>query len=530
MLHITGIRVAPGTCPEELRRLAAERMGVAPEELKSFSILRRSVDARKKQAIAVDYAIAVSASPKAEERCLRRCKQASLAREAVQPPLVTGSQPLHGRPVVVGMGPAGLFAALELAQAGYRPIVLERGSRVEDRALAVRRFFAGGPLSLRNNIQFGEGGAGTFSDGKLTNRGKDPLARKVLAQMVEEGAPEDILYQHRGHIGTDLLRQLLPRLREKLVQLGGDVFFDTQLMGVVTSQNALTAVVGEDGTRWNTRAAILAIGHSARDTLQVLLDQGLFMEAKPSAMGVRIEHRQAWLDRLQYGDWAGNPDLGAADYQLSINLAGRSVYTFCMCPGGSVVNASSEEGRLCVNGMSLHARASGQCNAALVCQIDPWEYGSEGPLAGIAYQRAMEEAAFRMGNGMAPAQRVEDFLQRRPSRAFGDIVPSIATGASPADLWQVLPPTTAEHLAGALPLLDGRLPGFAAPDAIMTGVETRTSSPVRMVRGTDGCSLSLDGVYPAGEGAGYAGGIVSSAVDGIRQARALMARFAPPIE
>ena len=529
MIRITGLRVPPGTGEEALRHKAAALAGVEPQEFQSFAIVRRSVDARKKSAIAVDYAVEVSASPAAEARCLRRCKQAQRVEvlPVFQP--ILGEEPLRGRPVVVGMGPAGLFAALELAKHGYRPVVWERGGDVETRTRAVEGFFAGGPLSLQDNVQFGEGGAGTFSDGKLTNRGKDPLSHEVLAQLVEAGAPPDILYQHRGHVGTDRLRAILPNLRRRLVAMGGEVYFHTCLSGIAVQNGRLCGVLREDGLCWDTRAVILAIGHSARDTLEGLWSQGLALEAKPCAMGVRIEHLQAWLDRLQYGELAGHPDLGAADYQLSVTMDSRSVYTFCMCPGGSVVNASSEVGRLCVNGMSLHARDGVQCNSALVCQVFPQEYGEGGPLAGMYFQRRLEEAAFCAGGGRAaPAQRVEDFLRQRSTRGFGSVRPTIATGAVPLNLWKVLPGRIAAQLATALPRLDAKLPGFADGDAVMTGVETRTSSTVRMPRGEDGCSVSVDGLYPAGEGAGYAGGIVSAAVDGIRQARKLMARFAPP--
>lgn len=444
------------------------------------------------------------------------------------PVFAQGSERPNGRIVVGGFGPAGMFCALMLARQGYRPLVLERGSELTRRKKAVGAFWKSGLLDEQCNVQFGEGGAGTFSDGKLTTRINSPHCNSVLQELAAHGAPEDILTKSRPHIGTDHLGEVVQSIREEIRSLGGEVLFDTQIADLMIREGRLVAVSTADGQTISTAALVLALGHSARDTYQMLHAHGVGMEQKAFSVGIRAEHAQRWLDEAMFGQFAGHPKLGPAEYQVSLRAQERGVYSFCMCPGGQVVNASSEQGMLAVNGMSNHARSGGNCNAAIAVSVLPSDFGSSDPLAGIALQRSLEQKAFLAGGGRfaVPVQRLGDFLAGHRSSAFGTIKPDCTSDTHFADLRGVLPGFVAELLELGFSAFDRQIKGFGHPDTILSGVESRTSAPLRLLRGTDYQSINVSGLYPCGEGAGYAGGIMSAAVDGIAVAQAVCARFA----
>ena len=499
---------------------AARLLKVNNSKIRKLAIVRRSVDARKKPDVKIVYTVDVAVDG-SEQKILRQsgCKRASIAKtEYYKPPKAIDSLE---RPVVVGFGPAGMFAALVLAMAGLRPIVLERGEDAQSRHEKVEHFFSTGELDTKSNVQFGEGGAGTFSDGKLNTGVNNPRIGWVLEQFVKAGAGEDILFDAKPHVGTDVLLTVVQNIRRRIISLGGEVRFCSQVVGLETEDGRLTGLHIHSGETVSCKYAVLAIGHSARDTFEMLKDQGLPMEQKPFAMGVRIEHKQTVVDRAQYGKV--DPVLPPADYKLVKHLADDTVYTFCMCPGGYVVAAASEEGRVVTNGMSYADRAGDNANAALLVTVNPADLPSDDPLAGMYWQREIEEAAFRVGGGTyrAPAQLVGDFLAGRPSKQAGSVQPTYRPGVTWCDLHTVLPQKITMALAEAIPQLDQNLKGFADPDAVLTAPETRSSSPVRILRDETRQS-ALRGLYPTGEGAGYAGGIMSAALDGIQTAEAII--------
>ena len=519
MLRLEGIKLPPEAGVEQLKRKAAAVLRCREEDIVAVQVLRRAIDAR--DGLRFVYTAAVEV--KDEARLLKRCRDTHVSRYT--PEVYTLPGPVKGGDlptVVVGMGPAGLFAALVLAKCGVKPIVLERGRCVEQRQQDVRRFWESGILDTESNVQFGEGGAGAFSDGKLNTGTRDVRHRWIMERLVEYGAPEDILWDAKPHVGTDRLRIVLRNLRRELLALGADLRFGHKLAGITVKDGCLTGLSVEtaEGTYMLTcRHALLALGHSARDTVEMLYGAGVAMTAKPFAVGVRIEHRQEDMDAAQYKQYAGHPCLPPSTYKLSCHLEnGRSAFSFCVCPGGQVVAAASETGRVVTNGMSEYARDQENINGALLINVTPEDYGGQtDPLAGIRFQRQMEAAAYALGGGdyRAPCQRVEDFLLHRPTAAAGRVWPSYRPGVTYTDLHRCLPPFVAEAMEQALPLLERKIRGYAAPDALLTAVESRSSSPVRIGR-NEMYQCNIRGLYPCGEGAGYAGGILSAAADGMR--------------
>lgn len=523
MIAVNGLKLRPGVSEEKLKGLAAKALGVPEGNISDWRIVKKSLDARKKSDIHYVYTVAVTLEGD-EAAVAARGKNARLWQPfSYDIPKVSPEK----RPVIVGFGPGGMFAALVLTYAGARPIVLERGADVDTRKKAVDAFRRGEPLDPENNVQFGEGGAGTFSDGKLHTNTHDKRIQWVLRQFADHGAPAHICYDAKPHIGTDVLIDVVREIRETVIQGGGEVRFGAKVTGLSVTDGQITGVVVNEMERIPTDDVILAIGHSARDTFAWLHKMGVDMEQKPFSMGVRIEHRQADIDMAQYGRARGK-QLPPAEYALSCHLPdGNSAYTFCMCPGGYVFAAASEAGGVCTNGMSYSGRGGENANAALLVTLKPEDFPYPGVLGGMEWQREIERAAYAYGGGndLAPCQLVGDFLADRPSKDARSVRPTYAPGVVYGDLRQVLPEKITKVLKQAIPELGKKLPGFDNPDGVLTAPETRSSSPVRILRGEDLQSAGLRGLYPCGEGAGYAGGITSAAVDGMRCAEAVLKRY-----
>jgi uncharacterized FAD-dependent dehydrogenase len=532
MLRLTGIHLPLDHAPEAIARLVIARLRITPDRLVSCTVVRRAHDARKKAAILLVYSLDVEVKDEAE--VLSRFAGDIHVRPVPDTEYrfvghATGTD--AARPLVIGAGPCGLFAALILAQMGFRPIILERGKVVRERTKDTWGLWRKSVLNPESNVQYGEGGAGTFSDGKLYSQIKDPrhLGRKVLTEFVKAGAPPEILVEAHPHIGTFRLVKMVENMRETIQSLGGEYRFESRVtdLDVETAPDGtrrIRGVVLASGEHVASDHVVLAIGHSSRDTFQMLHDRGVYVEAKPFSVGFRIEHPQSLIDTARFGPNAGNPILGAAEYKLVHHASnGRDVYSFCMCPGGTVVAAASEEGRVVTNGMSQYSRNERNANAGIVVGISPEQDYPDGPLAGVAFQRRWESAAFVAGGGTyaAPAQRVGDFLARRPSTAIGEVLPSYKPGVMPTDLTPCLPEFAIAAIREAIPVFAQRIRGYDMDDALLTGVETRTSSPIRIRRDDTFQSINTRGLFPGGEGAGYAGGILSAGVDGIKVAEAV---------
>ncbi|QYD68245.1 NAD(P)/FAD-dependent oxidoreductase [Paraburkholderia edwinii] len=530
MLRLSEVKLPLDHAPSDLETAIRARLadlGVTANGLVRYTVFRRAHDARKRSDIRLTYIVDVEVKDEATVRT----RLAGKPHCGLTPDMTyrfvakAAAHTVALRPVVIGMGPCGLFAGLILAQMGFQPIIIERGKAVRERTKDTFGLWRKAVLNPESNVQFGEGGAGTFSDGKLYSQIKDPnhYGRKVLDEFVKAGAPENILYLSRPHIGTFRLVSMVEKMRATIQALGGEVRFQTRADDIEIDQGKVRSLKLSNGEALRCDHVVLAVGHSARDTFQMLHDRGVYMEAKPFSLGFRIEHPQGLIDRSRFGKFAGHKQLGAADYKVVHHCRnGRSVYSFCMCPGGTVVAATSEPGRVVTNGMSQYSRAERNANAGIVVGITPEDYPG-GPLAGVAFQRKWEERAFELGGGdyRAPGQLVGDFIAGRPSTSLGSVVPSFKPGVRPTDLRSALPDYVIEAIREALPQIDKRIAGFAMHDAVLTGVETRTSSPVRIRRRDDYQSINVDGLYPAGEGAGYAGGIYSAAIDGIEVAQAL---------
>ncbi len=529
-MRLTEIKLPLDHDEAALRAAILKRLGLPSSAMQSYTIYRRGVDARRRHAPLLIYTIDVTvADDAALLKTLKDDRHAGPTPDTSYHFVAHAPSGLNERPIVIGTGPCGLFAGLLLAQMGFKPLILERGKAVRERTRDTWGLWRKKTLTPESNVQFGEGGAGTFSDGKLYSQIKDPrfLSRKVLTEFVKAGAPAEIMYVSKPHIGTFRLVGMVEHMRATITALGGEIRFGSRVETLDVEVNGddrrVSGVVLADGTRIAARHIVLAVGHSARDTFEMLHTQGVYLEAKPFSIGFRIEHPQSLIDQARWGKVAGHPLLGAADYKLVHHCKnGRSVYSFCMCPGGTVVAATSEPNRVVTNGMSQYSRNERNANAGIVVGITPDDYPG-GPLAGIAFQRQWESRAFTAGGGdySAPVQRVADFLADRPSTALGSVIPSYKPGVTPTHLRDCLPAYAIEAIREALPAFAKTIPGFALDDAVLTGVETRTSSPLRIRRGDHYQSINTRGLYPAGEGAGYAGGIMSAAVDGIEVAEAL---------
>lgn len=536
MIRINQLKLSINHKPEDLKRKAAKQLHISPEEIRTLHTVKRSVDARKKEDILFIYTVDVETD--LGEELVKKLKNVNITTITESPYQFPfgGTERLIHPPVIIGSGPAGLFSGLMLAEAGYHPVILERGEEVEVRTRKVEEFWKGGALDINSNVQFGEGGAGTFSDGKLNTLVKDPLKRnrKVLEVLVEHGADPSILYINKPHIGTDVLSRVVKNIRKHILDLGGQVRFKSQVTDIVTEscggegshRRKITGVVINATQVIDTESLILAVGHSARDTFEMLLERNIPMEQKSFAIGLRIQHSQKMINRSQHG-MEESCILGPADYKLTKQTrSGRGLYSFCMCPGGYVVNASSEEKRLAVNGMSNHDRGGENANSALIVTVTPEDFGSMSPLAGVEYQRKLESLAYEYGDGKIPIQLYGDFKVGKPSLGFGSVSPEFKGPYQFTNLKEMLPAYMSEALIEGIDSFHHTISGFGSPDSILAGIESRTSSPLRINRNTD-FESEVKGLFPCGEGAGYAGGITSAAMDGIKVAEEIGRRFKP---
>ncbi|MDA0106740.1 NAD(P)/FAD-dependent oxidoreductase [Vibrio sp. La 4.2.2] len=527
MIRLTEIKLPLDHEEGAISAAILKKLGISAEQMMSFNVFKRGYDARKKAKILLIYTLDVEV----QNEALLLEKFTDDPHVKVTPDMeykFVAKAPAGNteRPVVIGFGPCGLFAGLVLAQMGFNPIIVERGKEVRERTKDTFGFWRKRTLNPESNVQFGEGGAGTFSDGKLYSQVKDPkhYGRKVIEEFVAAGAPEEILYVSKPHIGTFKLVTMIEKMRAKIIELGGEIRFSTRVDDIHMEDGQITGLTLSNGEEIKSRHVVLAVGHSARDTFEMLHERGVYMEAKPFSVGFRVEHRQSVIDEARFGPNAGNPILGAADYKLVHHCKnGRTVYSFCMCPGGTVVAATSEEGRVVTNGMSQYSRAERNANSAIVVGISPDQDYPGDPLAGIRFQRELESNAYLLGgeNYDAPAQKIGDFLKGNDPSALGEVEPSFTPGIKLTDLSKALPDFAIEAIREAIPAFDKKIKGFAGADGLLTGVETRTSSPVCIKRGKDYQSVNLKGFFPAGEGAGYAGGILSAGIDGIKVAEAL---------
>ncbi|NMM62190.1 NAD(P)/FAD-dependent oxidoreductase [Clostridium sp. P21] len=529
-IKISNLNISIDESIDDLKDKVCKKLRVSSQSIESFKILRESIDARRKDNIKFNYVVEVKCDKESKIVNKVNDKDVKVQEEVYTEEFIFGSKKMSHRPVIVGMGPAGMFAGLLLAEKGYRPIIIERGEKVEDRTNSINKFWSTGKLNLQSNVQFGEGGAGTFSDGKLTTRIKDARCDFVLDKFVKAGAPEEILYNGKPHIGTDILKEVVKNIREKIIELGGEVRFNSKLEDVIVSDGAVKSVI-VNGDEIPSESLVLAIGHSSRDTYEMLYRKGIFMEAKAFAIGVRVEHSQQMMNENQYGKYANHPKLKAADYRLTYNTrtTGRGVYSFCMCPGGEVVAAASEEERLVTNGMSFFKRDKENANSAMVVSVNESDFQGDTPLKGMEFQRHYERLAYILGGGgyIAPVQLIGDFLKDEVSTKLGNIKPTYKPGYEFKDLRKCLPHYVTESLKEGFINFDKKIKGFASGDGVLTGIETRTSAPVRILRNEKLQSVSAEGLYPCGEGAGFAGGIMSAAVDGIKVAENIIKEYSP---
>ena len=561
MLRIHEIKKNPGEDINVIPERIIKKLGIKGLNITEYQLVKESVDARNKAEIKLVYSVDFvpvlkdNRTEDIEDRLLRKCRGVKLERtpDMKYHPVARGCEKLMNRPIIAGFGPCGMFAGLILAEMGYRPIIIERGKKIEERVKDVDSFWNNGILNRESNVQFGEGGAGLFSDGKLTTQIRDPRVRKVLEEFVKADGPQELLYKQKPHIGTDVLRKVVLNIRKKIIENGGEILFQSRLTGLslkdIPGGSVLQGVTVNEAETLKTETLIVAIGHSARDTFRKMDEQGLVMAQKPFSIGVRIEHPQALVDQAQYGESCTSKELGAADYKLSHHCEnGRGVYTFCMCPGGYVIGAASQEGCVVTNGMSFHDRGSSLANSALLVDVRTEDFDDSSPLAGIDFQERYERLAFEAGgaNYNAPAQRLKDFMgdiwekgmkekeadeMEQPNEKAADftqkVEPTYRPGLTWTQLSACLPGFAVEAMQEAIPALGKKLKGFDMDEAVMTGVETRSSSPVRILRNEEFTS-NIEGLYPAGEGAGYAGGIMSAAVDGIKIAEAVIRKYAIP--